>query len=715
MNPIYKFELSNDGATFRRVYPIYKDDLAKEYKLQQNEEFYRADLSGKLTFVNADYDFINLSTFESQFELHVSISYDAGQTWALYWVGRFWKTDCEFDYDDKTIIVQPEVYDEYNDVLAGMDKEYNLIELLPEIEQIELDKRPMIQIYSPGEEVIACFLSGMYWEQDCEAVTNESDLTSKYYFAKCASRRVIDLSGNTTPALPAMFNGAVPGSIQSPMEFTSGDYKFTFQYIGSSGGSAMYWRIYRVSDNLEMWNYGRINQIPPTAPYTVTLQPVPGTGATGTVELYVHDINVYGRYITNVLNIGQLSTYPIPADDLVENNRNYSRVIGYAFDDVIYFSDRMTNTPTQWGLYQPGQYYQQPAAAIFLTLFPVAKSAWSRLSIWFAFSSLDWLVEQQARQTYTLKDAYPLASVISVLLAKIAPGITHEATTDYSQFLYGTNPISATNYRLFLTQKSNILAGNYDQPAQKAPATLKQITDMLRDCFRCYWFIDNGKFRIEHIQYFRKGGTYTGQPVVGIDLTQQEVTRNGKKWAFATSNYSYDKPGMPERYQFGWMDDVSRPFEGYPIDILSKYVKAGNIEEINISNFTSDVDYMLLNPGACSEDGFALLAPVFANGVYKLPYYQSGESVLQNGYMAFDYLQQYYLYDLPANRAEINGRNVYVLGIKKLKNQTLKFPVLTDPDLTQLIKTNMGNGTIEKISINLSSRNANATLKYDTE
>jgi len=40
---------------------------------------------------------------------------------------------------------------------------------------------------------------------------------------------------------------------------------------------------------------------------------------------------------------------------------------------------------------------------------------------------------------------------------------------------------------------------------------------------------------------------------------------------------------------------------------------------------------------------------------------------------------------------------------------------LYDPDMVKLIKTQLGNGTIQKISINLSSRNAKATLKYDTE
>lgn len=62
-----------------------------------------------------------------------------------------------------------------------------------------------------------------------------------------------------------------------------------------------------------------------------------------------------------------------------------------------------------------------------------------------------------------------------------------------------------------------------------------------------------------------------------------------------------------------------------------------------------------------------------------------------------------------------NGEEETAIGVKKLKTQIIKFPMLYDPDLSKLIKTRLGNGTIQKITINLSSRNANATLKYDTE
>ena len=268
--------------------------------------------------------------------------------------------------------------------------------------------------------------------------------------------------------------------------------------------------IVRISDGVTLWSYTYQGQNPPiNYPITVTLQPVSGTGATGTVELFIHDVKVYSRYITDVEQALGLNTYPLPDDDLVENNRNYHYAIGYYFPDTIFFYDGLSTTPTQWGLYQPGLYYQMFSSLIYgiAETFPVARSAWGRTSIWFAFDTFDWITEQYWRKEYTLKDAFPIWSVISVLLAKVAPGITHDGTTDYSRFLYDTNPIAYINQRLFITPKSNLISSGYDQPAQKAPITLKRVTDMLRDCFRCYWFIDDsGLLHIEHIKYFRNGG-----------------------------------------------------------------------------------------------------------------------------------------------------------------------------------------------------------------
>ena len=810
MHPIYKFELTANGTT-QRAYPIYKDDLAKDFEKESGQEFFRAKLSGNLTFERDDYTFIVAQAFDTQFEVEIFISYNAGQTWASYWKGTFWKTDCEFDGDAETVVVKPTVLDQYNDVLAGLDKEYNLIELAPQIVPVKADKRPMIQLYVPGQTTIGCFLSGMWWEQECEAESDTDILQSEYKFFLCKSLLEVNVSGNMTPQLPPVFMGTFNGTTFQPagygtQDFPNGDY--IFRYIRNAGRTD--WQIIRAADSVVMWSYYRLTDATPM-PDTVTLTPA-GGGATGNVTLYLHNVIIFARYVCDVANFAGTPTYQIPDDDIVADNRNYSRIVGYNIPETILFSDVLSSTPTQWGIYQPGEYYAPPVVVNPPEMFPVARNQWGRVSVWFSFYGYDWIADRAGSKQFVIRDAYPLASVISVLLGQIAPGITHDATTAYSQFLYGTNPISGYDQTLLITPKSNIITSGYDQPAQKAPITLKNVLDMLRDCFRCYWWIDStGKFRIEHIKYFRNGGSYYGTPVVGVDLTVQKVSRNGKTWAFARDQYQFDKPELAARYQFGWMDDVTQLFEGYPIDIISKYVNPDNIEQIDIQRFTSDIDYILLNPSEISKDGFVLLAGekeivsvqaqadagqtftklinvdvepntdvvllVTGSGItqddtfslsinetvvgnvtagtpltinvdypitsirisrsssyvigsgtvtmqltisqYILPYYNyvsnRTDHYLQNAYVAFCLLQQYYVYDMPATEYKINGITYTALGIKKMKTQQIRFPLLNDPDLNKLVKTNLGRGSIGKLSLNLSSRNANATLKYDTE
>lgn len=819
MNPTYKFTLSINGNV-RDAFPVYNNSMSKDFDLEQGQRFFRAKLSGRLIFSGDDYSAIVSAAFDAEFGVVIFISYDGGQSWSPYWEGSFWKTDCEFDEDSRSVSVTPSVKDRYTGVLAGLEKEYNLIDLLPEIVSLKADKRPMIQVYVPGQTVIACFLSGMWWEQECEAVSNVATLTEvgngKLNFALNSSRKVVEISGGTD--LPDVMIGETFSERQAGAHaITGGGYRLEYFYTVSAGGSTARWSIVRESDDVTLWQYTLTNSVPSATPYTVTLTPVSGTGATGDVYLYVHDISVYSRYVSDVDNILGVNTYTISeTDDIVPNNRNYRRVVGYNFPNTILYSTRLSENPTQYGIYQPGQYYDVPPGSWYLgDVFPIARSAWGRVSLWFTFSAFDWMVEEAARAPFELKDAYPLASVISVLLGKIAPGITHEQSVDYSQFLYGSNPITGIQTTPVITPKSNVIYAGYDQPAQKAPITLKQVLDMLRDCFRCYWYIDSAnRFRIEHIRYFMNGGSYNGTPAIGIDLTTQKVSRSGMPWAYGMDKYTFDKPEMAERYQFGWMDDVTELFEGEPIDMVSKYVEPGRIEQINIQKFTSDIDYILLNPESISKDGFVLMlsAPVswvetlsqtrtfswngggiqtdisltayrgkmmritvntssnylsvlqsgtdfsseigavtnqpstdktfefmvnenadhialyipspgavaisslkYRQGEYQLPYYQTGDSNLQNGYAAFVYLQQYYFHDMPARLFQIGGVQYTALGMKKLKTQTTKFPVFADPDLLQLIKTNLGNGMIEKLSVNLSSREANATLRYDTE
>lgn len=732
MTPKYKFYLriGEDGEK-QVVNPNYKDDLALDYELETNQRFYRAKLSGKINFVRADYDIINDAPFDSEFFLYIEKSDDWGQTYNQYYKAMFMKTNCTFNDDDKLVTVQPETIDEYNNVLAGLEKEYNLIELAPQIEFLTIRKRPLIQIYVPGDSIVSCFLGGTNWEQDANVITDQNALVHTHYFALCNVLKEIRITGNSNPNVNGLYAGRMadgdkPSSLTGKLYSSDNNNYYIRITQGKFQGTPFGFvsvAIVRISDGKDLFLYTRRTEGEPFDNLEFDISAADGSGATGTAHADMKSYNIYARYLCDVEKIDNLNTYPIPNNDIVENNRNYHRAIGYAID-VAYISNSFSEEPTEYGLADNGKYFEPPYSIFGNVFYPIARSTWRYASIWFEFSLYDWILEKKARKAYTLRDVFTLSSCINVLLKEFAPGITHEATPEYSQFLYNTNnPISGRSFKLLISQKSNIINGEYQTPAQKAPVTLQQIMTMLRDIYKCYWYIEDGKFKIEQINWFRNGGSYGYNPIIDYDLTQLENVRNGKKLVFSTSEYSFDKVEMPKRYQFEWMDDVTTPFEGLPIEITSKYVTAGKIEEINISNFTSDIDLMLLNPGAISSDGFALFAAVTPSGggQLELPFTRQTvdnvEYYLQNGYLAFINIQPtYWVYDMPARNFTINNSPNYAIGIERKKKQTLNFPAgTTDPNPMQLVKTYIGNGQVDKLSVNLCSRNIKATLKYDTE
>lgn len=347
------------------VHPIYKDDLAKEYELETNQRFYRAKLSGKITFVRDDYDYINRQSFDTEFLYCIEKSDDGGRTWFQYFQGKFMKTDCTFTDYDKKVVVQPDAIDDYNDVLAGLEKEYNLITLAPSIQRITINKRPLIQIYVPGDSIVSCFLGGTNWEQDANATTDQNALIQTYHFALCNILKEIQITSHGSPAVIAglytgrMATGASADVFEGKLypELNVNYYIYISQQRVAGGlpiGLAVV-EIRRRSDDVAMFRYTKITQEPfDTLEFDLTA--VEGSGATGTMHADMKSYNIYARYLCDVEKIDDLNTYPLPADDIVDNNRNYRRAIGYAID-VAFISNNFSDTPTEWGLADNGKYF----------------------------------------------------------------------------------------------------------------------------------------------------------------------------------------------------------------------------------------------------------------------------------------------------------------------------------------------------------------------
>lgn len=495
-------------------------------------------------------------------------------------------------------------------------------------------------------------------------------------------------------------------------------------------------RLYRNSDNLLLYQSEKKWDVSdPDNKYIlrddVKMVNVNNPGDTFIIESpFVY--HIYRRLLCDVDSVedseGIKNTYDLPSDDFVTDNRNYKKCIGLT-GGMFFCTSRAVDKPTRYGLNDYGQYFTNefiPSSAGIGRPLPISRNSWANASLWYVYDSYYSLFEERLRKQYTLKDSYSIAAAIKVLLKEIDPTLQHEATAEYSRFLYDTTaPMSMARFYVHITQKTNILKGEYDQPAQKAEVSLEDIMKMLRDCFRCYWYIEDNKFKIEHISFFMRGGSYSYNANIQLDFTKLVDQFNKKLSSYFQSEVEYDKTDLNQRYEFGWMDDVTDLFGGVTIDVKSNYIQKDKTEEINISQFSSDVDYMLFNPSNFSDDGFALLCPVKNGSSLELPIIETQlvdengdtyKAVIQNFYAAWAYLVRFYMYDMPATDIKCNVLgNLYASGVKMCMKHTIEFPTEEDLDELELIKTAFGNGKIDEISISLDTRMAKVNLLYGPE
>ena len=731
-----KFLLDTGSGLGFEAHPAYDDNLAVDIERESGQQFYRRKFSGKLKFVGADYDAIMAAAFDQRISILVQLTNypDSGD---LFYdnplVGFFYRADCEIDEGAKTIEVTPSTDDAYTAILDGWEKEFNLTKLAPEIVPIDMMRRPVIQIYSTAQTKVSCILSQMVWEQDCEAEDDPSSYgfqpmpytgSSQYIYSVFQKE---NFDWGTMPPVPSIFYF----DINTEQSAVRDGY-----YIDRTAGQFL---IRRAGDNRIIWS--RASGTASAYPFEVEMKVNENLYPDLAGERLIvqgRNAELWMRILCDVDEIMGSPTSALRTDDFVGYIAGYHRYLPLSLGglgEVFTVQEVMSATPTEWGLSESGKYYVQPvyqAVSGYGKILPICKGVWDEFSLWWLSNGvpLDELIEEQGRKPMTLRDAYPLHSVISVLLNEIGAGVTFGNDASYSEFFYGTAAASIRgndDTSLFITPKSNLVAVDYDNAAQRGEITLKAVFEMLRDVYRCFWFIDNGKLRIEHIAYFMRGGNYTGPMGVGIDLTDLYYSRSGKAVAEGQMEYKYDKPETYERIEFGWMDDVTAPFDGWSIEILSGYVVKGKKEEVTLSKFTSDLDYILLNPEGVSKDGFVLLGAHEIGGAWTVPFvnFYEGENttpkyVLQNGYLAFLWLTRYYMYDLCAPNYQIDGEAGVAVSTAPLKSQEVSFPAPVVfptqwlPDTTKLIKTFIGSGRIQKMTANIVDLTIKATLNYGT-
>ena len=718
------------------VKPHFKE-LNKKYKKENGQEFFRESLDGKINLFDKDYGLVTTYNIEDEL-IFIIDKYNINlRKWVNYYKGKFSKTDCKFDHSRNKCELKIEPLDDYSEIINKYENTYDLIQLAPETSNISIHKRSLIQIYIAGSNTITSVFGGTYWENEVnEAIGDgtaetmaDTELKLKHYHF---SRFGIMNEFYVKKCGLDDFNGVYAGS-EGLWQKANKNYVCKAEELPDEIGmlASGYIRLYRngklmyqsrekytFASEFGIFIYSDVEMVGVNPPYDVCFITSPFIYA------------VYGRLLCDVdtieLKSGVKNTFDIPSDDFVSDNKNYKKCIGLKDFGTILCTAYAVDEPTRYGKNDDGKYFTNAFFTDFRynKIIPISRNFWANASIWYVYSDKYASLDLQTRKRYTTRDNYSICEVIKALLKKIDPSIKHENTVEYSNFLYGPSmPIYPYNrFYVFITQKTNILKGNYDQPAQKAEISLKNVMDMLRDCFRCYWYIDNGKLKIEHISFFNNGHSYTNNVATMLDFTKLSDQFNNKPALYFQSEIEYDKSDLSSRYEFNWMDEATNLFDGVIIDIKSNYVQKNKTEEINISQFSSDVDYMLLNPSNFSNDGFALLCPVKNGEFLELPIVDTQirdedgllrNVVIQNFYAAWAYLVRFYLYDMPAQQFECNVLGfLYARGLKLCMKHTIEFMSEEDLDKLELIKTEIGNGKIDEMSFNMDTRQAKISLLY---
>lgn len=705
------------GATEESVsvYPRF-NDVTFDYEREQGEIFYRKTFNGEVTFVGADYDLIANAPYATRFVLRITRWYPDGTTKQLS-LSVFYKTDCEFDMDKRIVTVSPKEIDNYQKVLDALDKEYNIKDLLPEMTNLTIYKRPLIQIYVLGDDVLQSYTAGTTFEQDC-GIMDDSEL-EQYHFQDnglmVALRAV--MSQGSSPNVAGLYVGT--GKVGYNFRLDGIDNTNFVRFIPLSSGDVRI-SIYNSSNTLLFLGTGEETS------ESIICNAVATGGATGSAQVFFVYYQVYARMLHNKAEEG----YPLAEDD-VTSNPNYTRVSSIDISGNMRWSTRTSISPTEYGKTAGGTYYMPPYGPS-VTFYPVSITQWSDkskfgyyLSLWFAYDSVIAALDSQYRLAQVVSVAYQMTDVIKALIEANGLGVTFDNTSDYSTILFGNtttfNVLGGRSITPFLVAKANIINGDYRKVYPEPTITLGQIFSMLKNTMQIYWYLDGAKIRLEHRRYFDNGLSYSGTPVVGYDLTELMCPRSSRSWASGRNQYKYDKDEMPERYQFGWMDTVTKLFSGYPIVVNSDAVEGGLIEEVTVENFTSDIDYMLTNPSGVSEDGFAIIGAILSGSNYLTPIvsqrtYKAAYS-MQNGLMSYIYLHHFYwLDDMPAKSLTINNEPYMAYSVKRTKRQEIDFPSDNyEVDEYELIKTEMGDGQIDKLSVSLTSGFINAEILHEND
>lgn len=750
--PAYQFKDDNFFLlALDEANPHYKK-LTKKVSKESNEMFYRDSLTGDITFHNADFDAISGMALTSK-----GVFIIAKGNKSFMYKQEFSKVDFEIDYFRKSAKLKLKTTDIYTDILAKRDKKFNITKIGAAIARVAIQQKPAIQLYVMGSSVISSYYNGSYSEDAVDSPQDDfKTLVKDYRFAYCASVQEFEIEGIPDSVLNGVYSGhsgsysnangctatfqttsdtingrlllyLPDGSLYCYSKFTSKYNATDFSDISLTEMHEMYPHcIYFSSLPVDISGYTFFRSVDNNV--TSFANPVEGS-----IKNIITD-HIVGRVISavrggNTITIpggSSVTTQDLREDDFAYSGRNYKSAI--PFEATVYSTAVTSDKPTEYGFNDYNKYFTDDFSGAPGKVWPLGKSLWGNASIWYANPSNFKVLIRATVTNAPINDTYTLQTVINKLLEKNELPIEHRNAD--SKFLYDdTDPVLQTSRwkNILLTPITNILKSDYTQAAQRGDISLEMIFDMLRKVFNCYWYIEDGRLKIEHISFFLNNKSYSVflTPTAKLDITALTDQFNAIPYSYGQHKLSYDTKDLASQYIFSYPEETTEAFTNVKLNMQKvPYVDPSVDEEVKVEMFSADIDSMMLKPDDFNNDNLALLCPDLApTGGYAFLLKEhtirddknrSYKIYTQNWHASWVHLLNYHLADIPT-LATTNSLGVIlnVIPIQKaFAQQTIKLPEALSIEPYLGIKTDVGVGLVESIDTELDTGVAEIQLKH---
>lgn len=607
----------------RTCFPLHNNELAINIERASDEWYYTRNLDGNLVFTRDDYDWIMAREFDGTFTLNIKESHDNGSTFYDYFTGTFSRASMEIDEDNRTATLNGLKEGVENLINNGKNEDYDLMKLIPD---------------SESKEVHGLVLPALAMVDYRAEYINQSDMYCNAPFVGSGYKGSSGWNGNMVTSTPwwnflnifaeaklemdeqhTEYNGTYIGSMHygpSPNFYLIGDLlcdNGCYIRIKQNDGTLNYRDIvlYDANDNIITTVYNQfLGNISPIA-FTLDLSTFP--------QFPINKLNIVFHYIKATLLTAQnyVGENSLDTGDYYKGMEAFNNSDGGLVIEITTRTDEQPNghrmVPGSDDFDSIPQYFAPPdESGVWI---PLAEDNWNYASMWYHVtpSVTNGLADPDKVGSFAWTRCWTIGTCIKYLLKKItSEKVIFDESTNYSQFLYNTvNPVEeGEQFSWLVTQKSNVMHPSKSESAARCIVRLDWFLELLRNAFNCYYWFEkrnDGKydFKIEHVEYFRRGGEYSGDLTDQLDLTRLKPYRNflrngqtAKRYADQTNKYSFDLDGMAEKYTFSWQGDGgSDEFKGFPMFFKAGWIEKGKSEDHQVDNIFADLGWLMLNAG----------------------------------------------------------------------------------------------------------------------